>query len=311
MQADESLDHQPVMLHEVIEALKIVPNGMYVDCTFGRGGHSKEILKRLGPEGRLMVIDQDPQAVAFAKDLFVNEKRIVIEQQNYSQLVNLANKHNFAGKLNGVLFDLGVSSPQLDDPSRGFSFMQEGPLDMRMNLNYGKTAAEWLQHANVRELEDVIRDYGQERYAKKIAKAILNEQKVNPLQTTTQLAELVKRVIGKSSGKKHPATRTFQAIRIFINKELDSLMKALEDCLDLFVMSGRLLVITFHSLEDQLVRKFINKHSKSNVPRKLPVVDQFKPRIKIVCKPLTPSMDEIKLNPRARSAKLHILERIL
>ena len=265
----------------------------------------------MGPDGRLMVIDQDPQAITYAKGLFVNEKRIVIEQQNYSQLSSLADKYDFAGKINGALFDLGVSSPQLDDPRRGFSFLQEGPLDMRMDLNHGKTAAEWLQQLSAQELEKIIRDYGQERYAKKIAKAIVAQQKSSPLQTTTELADLVKRSIGKSSEKKHPATRTFQALRIFINKELDSLLQALEDCLDLFVMTGRLLVITFHSLEDQLVKNFIKKHSQSDLPRKLPVVDHFKPSIKKVCKPITPSKNEVQLNPRARSAKLHVLEKIL
>lgn len=310
MQADEIIAHQPVMLFEVLEALNIEPNGIYVDCTFGRGGHSKEILKRLGPDGRLLVIDQDPQAVTHAQDLFANEKRIVIEQQNFSHLTELANKYDFINKTNGILFDLGVSSPQLDDAERGFSFLQEGPLDMRMNFKHGITAAEWLRQVNKNELESVIREYGQERYAKKIAKTIVNQQKLKPLETTTQLAELVQRVVGISSEKKHPATRTFQAIRIFINKELDSLAKALEECLDLLAMSGRLLVITFHSLEEQLVKNFIKKHTQSKLPRKLPVADQFRPSIKKVSKPVMPTEAEIQDNPRARSAKLYILEKI-
>ena len=311
MRDDASYSHQPVLLSEVVKALKIKANGAYIDCTFGRGGHSGEILKGLGPDGHILAIDQDPQAVAYATKLFSSEQRIVIEQRNFSQIAQVAKKYNLDGKVNGILFDLGISSPQLDDPQRGFSFMQDGPLDMRMNIDAGISAAEWLQQVSVRELEKVIKVYGEERYAKKIANAILKQQKINPLKTTKQLAEVVQQIIGRSREQKHPATRTFQAIRIFINKELEVLATALDDCVELLAQSGRLLVITFHSLEDQIVKNLFRKHSQSSLPRKLPLVDQFKPKLKKVCKPIKSSVKEIAENPRARSAKLYVLERVV
>ncbi len=302
--------HQPVLLAEVISALKIISDGIYIDCTFGRGGHSSEILKKLGPNGHILAIDQDPQAVAYGKALFSKEPRIVIEQSNFSQILQTAKKYKFDEKVNGILFDLGVSSPQLDDPERGFSFMQDGPLDMRMNVNEGISAAQWLQKVSAHELEKVIKIYGEERYAKKIAAAVLKQQKICPLKTTRQLAEVVQKAIGRSREQKHPATRTFQAIRIFINKELEVLSTALDNCVELLDESGRLLVITFHSLEDQLVKSSFRKHSESSLPRKLPIANQFQPKLKRVCKPIKPSKNEIANNPRARSAKLHIMERI-
>ena len=311
MQFDAYDSHQPVLLAEVIAALKIISDGIYIDCTFGRGGHSSEILKKLGPNGRILAIDQDPFAVAYGKNLFSKEPRIVIEQSNFSQILQAAKKYKFDSKVNGILFDLGVSSPQLDDPERGFSFMQDGPLDMRMNVNEGMSAAQWLQKVNAHELEKVIKLYGEERYAKKIAAAILKQQEINPLKTTRQLAEVVQKVIGPSREQKHPATRTFQAIRIFINKELEMLSTALDDCVELLAQSGRLLVITFHSLEEQIVKSLFRKHSESSLPRKLPITNYFQPKLKRICKPIKPSTNEIAKNPRARSAKLHIMERII
>ena len=308
---DDALDqHQPVLLTEVIEALKLDPNGIYIDCTFGRGGHSSEILKCLSNEGRLLAIDQDSEAVMYGKKVLKDEPRIVIEHSNFSQILQVAKKYDFDGKVNGILFDLGVSSPQLNDPNRGFSFMKDGPLDMRMNCNNGLSAAEWLQEVNENELTKVIKLYGEERYARKIAKAILQQQKISPLHSTKDLAELIEKTIGRSSEKKHPATRTFQAIRIFINDELKVLASALDECIELLAQSGRLLVITFHSLEDQLVKSIYRKHSESDVPRKLPVVDQFQPKLNRVCKPIKPSEEEVSKNPRARSAKLYVLERV-
>ncbi len=302
--------HQPVLLSEVIGALNINADGIYVDCTFGRGGHSSEILRNLGANGRILAVDQDSQAVTYGENLFVNESRIVIEQQNFSQISQLVQKHCLGKKVNGILFDLGVSSPQLDDPQRGFGFIQDGQLDMRMNVNTGISAMEWLQLVSARELEKVIRVYGEERYAKKIAAAILRQRRVKPLKTTKQLAAIVQQTVDRSRGYKHPATRTFQAIRIFINKELEVLATTLDSCVELLTQSGRLLIITFHSLEDQLVRILLRKHSQSGFPRKLPAVGHFEPKLIKVCKPIKPSGREIKENPRARSAKLHVMERV-
>lgn len=310
MQADVYDFHQPVLLEEVIEALRIRVSGVYIDCTFGRGGHSRQILNKLGPDGRVFAIDQDIQAVAYGKKLFAEEPRIMIEHRNFSQISQVAEKYHFDGKVNGILLDLGVSSPQLDDPKRGFSFMQDGPLDMRMNVDQGISAATWLQQVNAHELENVIRVYGQERHAKKIATVILKQQKVSPLKTTSQLARVIQKAIGQSREQKHPATRTFQAIRIFVNKELTVLEEAFNNCVGLLARSGRLLIITFHSLEDQLVKNLFRKYSQSDLPRKLPLTGQFTPQLKRICKPIKPSTDEIAENPRARSAKLHIMERV-
>ena len=310
MQTDANAVHQPVLLAEVIDKLNIDPSGIFIDCTFGRGGHSREILKNLSTDGRLLVMDRDAEAIAYAKKHFTNDSRLLIEQKNFSQILTTADKYNFVGKVNGILLDLGVSSPQLDDPTRGFSFKQDGPLDMRMNANVGQSAATWLQRVEAKQLAEVLKDYGQERFAKKIANAIIQQREIAPLETTKQLAELVQKTIGHSNEKKHPATRTFQAIRIFINKELEELVTALDDCFELLATSGRLLVITFHSLEDQIVKNFLRKYNQSNLPRKLPVVEEFSPKLKKVCKSIKPSKDEIDENPRSRSAKLYVFERV-
>ena len=310
MEGDAVDLHQPVLLSEVIEALNLNSDGIYIDCTFGRGGHSSEILKGLGNKGQLLAIDQDSQAIKYGKKIFVNEHRIVFEQSNFSHIFQVANKHGLAGKVNGILFDLGVSSPQLDEPNRGFSFMQDGPLDMRMNCDEGISAAEWLQDASIDELERVIKTYGEDRHAKKIASAISQRQKISPLTSTKELADLVQKTVGRASDKKHPATRTFQAIRIFINDELKVLAAALDECMELLTFSGRILVITFHSLEDQVVKNFYRKHTKPDIPRKLPVTDHFKPKLERVGKPIKPSVNEVAENPRARSAKLYVLERV-
>lgn len=302
--------HQPVLLLEVIEALRIDPEGVYVDCTFGRGGHSREILNRLSRRGRLLVLDQDPQAVACAESLLAGDRRVVIEPGNFSELVRFAEEHGFVGKVKGVLFDLGVSSPQLGDPQRGFSFAQDGPLDMRMNTNRGITAADWLQQVSLHDLEKVLRVYGEERHARRIAAAVLAERQVRPLKTTRQLAEIVQRSVAGRREKKHPATRTFQAIRIFINEELKALEAALQGSVELLAEFGRLLVITFHSLEDHAVKGVLGKHSQPGVPRKLPVSGLPGPRLRKVGKPVRPSAEEVAANPRARSAKLYVLERV-
>lgn len=302
--------HQPVLVREVVEALEVEPGGIYVDCTFGRGGHSCEILKRLNRKGCLLVLDQDPDAIAYARQLLGKDCRVRIEYENFARVSKVVEKYGFAGKVNGILFDLGLSSAQLDDPKRGFSFLLEGSLDMRMNTKEGITAADWLQRVNFHSLEEVLRMYGEERYSKRIAAAIISRKSERPLSTTRQLADVVSKAIGRSCEKKHPATRTFQAIRIFINQELKMLKTGLNEGIGLLAESGRMLVITFHSLEDQVVKSVFRTQSHSGLPRKLPAVDLPKPKLRRVCKPIFPSQDEIISNSRARSAKLHVLERI-
>ncbi|MCY4642608.1 MAG: 16S rRNA (cytosine(1402)-N(4))-methyltransferase RsmH, partial [Gammaproteobacteria bacterium] len=274
-----------------------------------RGGHSSEIFKNLSQAGRLLVLDQDPQAVAHARKLFAGDGRVMVESANFSSIVQIAEAHGWRNKVKGILFDLGVSSPQLDDPKRGFSFVQDGPLDMRMNTNEGISAADWIQRASLHELEKVLKVYGEERHAKKIARAVLAQRETSPLRTTGQLAEIVKRSIPASGEKKHPATRTFQAIRIFINKELQALETALHGSVEVLAEYGRLLVVTFHSLEDQMVKSVYRKHSQSDVPRKLPVVGLPESKLKRIGKPVSPSSGEIAANKRARSAKLYVMER--
>ena len=304
MKNDASDLHHPVLLKEVVEALKIEPNGKYIDCTFGRGGHSQEILKSLGTNGKLLALDQDLQAIEYGRKKFANDSRIFLEQKNFSQIVQVAEEHNLEQQVNGIFFDLGVSSPQLDNPERGFSFMHDGPLDMRMNTTEGLSAAEWLKKVSVAKLEKVLKEYGQERYSRRIANAVIQRRDQQPLKTTKDLADLVISVVGRSHEKKHPATRTFQAVRIFINNELESLATALDDCLGLLASSGRLLIITFHSLEDQIVKNLLRKHTHSNLPRKLPVIEQHESKLNRVCKAIKPADEEISRNPRARSAKL-------
>ena len=305
---DAANTHQPVLLAEAIEALNIDPNGKYIDCTFGRGGHSQEILNNLNAQGRLLAIDQDTQAIEYGKKKFCDDSRIILTQTNFSNITQVAKQHNFDGDVQGILFDLGVSSPQLDNAERGFSFMYDGPLDMRMNTSRGVSASEWLQQVDVVDLARILKEFGQERFSKKIANAIVQHREEIPIKTTKQLADLVKKVIGHSREQKHPATRTFQAIRIYINKELESLTEALEACLSLLANSGRLLTITFHSLEDQIVKNLLQTYSHSNLPRKLPVADERKQKLSRICKPIKPSTYEIANNPRSRSAKLHVLE---
>lgn len=305
---DVSDTHHPVLLAEVIQALNIESNGKYIDCTFGRGGHSQEIVKNLGADGKLLALDQDIQAIEYGTKKFADDSRVILKQKNFSQIVQVSEEYGLKQQVNGIFFDLGVSSPQLDNPERGFSFMHDGPLDMRMNTTQGVSAAEWLRKVTATELERVLKEYGQERFSRRIANAITQHREQQPLTTTKDLADLVISVVGRSQEKKHPATRTFQAVRIFINNELESLATALDDCLGLLASSGRLLVITFHSLEDQIVKNLLRKHTHSNLPRKLPVIEQRETKLNRVCKAIKPTQQEITQNPRARSAKLHVLE---
>lgn len=293
--------HNPVLLNEVIENLAIQPDGIYIDATFGRGGHAKAVLKNLGPQGKLFALDRDPAAIAFARqDKELDDKRFFIEQQSFDMLKEFAKHQNIIGKVNGILLDLGVSSPQLEDPQRGFSFLREGPLDMRMNPEQGMTAAEWLNSAKEEEIEHVLKEYGEERFARRIAAAIVHARKSQPLVTTTDLAEIVAKANPRWERHKHPATRAFQAIRIYVNQELEQLASVLEQCLQILAVGGRLVIISFHSLEDRIVKQFIQFHSKKELPPDLKKIDKIKP-----------SRTETLTNPRSRSAMLRVAEKIL
>ena len=267
--------HNPVMIEKVIQGLNIISGGTYVDCTFGRGGHSKNILDLIGENGKLIAIDKDSEAENYARTYFANDNRFSFERNNFSQITKILEKYNKSQKINGVLLDLGVSSPQIDNPERGFSFQKSGPLDMRMDTNINMTALSWLKKANIDEIKDVLKTYGEEKYAFKIANSIKEAIDRNMLSTTTDLAKLIQNCYPKNNkSKKNPATKSFQAIRIFINKELDELEKILEACLKIIVSGGRIVVISFHSLEDRMVKKFINKYSiGDDVPSKMPILE--------------------------------------
>lgn len=305
--------HISVLLKESVEGLAIKPDGYYVDCTFGRGGHSREILKKLGPNGRLIAFDLDPQAIEWSAQV-IDDSRFEMVHSNFSELAEKITEKGLAGKIDGILMDLGVSSPQLDEAERGFSFMREGPLDMRMNNAAGQSAAEWLANTDETEIARVLKEYGEERFARKIARAIVHDRVETPFRTTRQLASLLERIIRKKEPGKHPATRTFQAIRIAVNGELDAIKKALVGALDVLADQGRLSVISFHSLEDRIVKQFFNQQSKPPViPRGLPVTDsQLNKNIALarVSKAIKPTESEIAQNPRARSSVLRIAQRI-
>lgn len=309
----EKEQHQPVLLEEVIAHLAIKPAGIYIDATFGRGGHSQEILRNLGEKGRLWVIDKDPSAASYARQWGENDKRVQVYQGSFTMLERVAKANGLHGHVNGLLLDLGVSSPQLDQAERGFSFLRDGPLDMRMDPNNGISAAEWLACASEREIAQVIKDYGEEQYAKRIARAIGEARKQSPITTTVQLASIVKLAHPRWERHKHPATKTFQAIRIWINKELEELQTCLEQSLNVLAIGGRLLVISFHSLEDRIVKRFIRKYSREPAELKsLPIIPTtWRPRLKSVGRGIKPSAQAIAMNPRSRSALLRIAEKIV
>jgi 16S rRNA (cytosine1402-N4)-methyltransferase len=305
--------HQPVLLAESIQQLHLQPNGIYVDATFGRGGHSRAILAQLNPSGRLISIDRDPQAIAVAQALAAQDSRCSVFHADFAQLANLIQDLNLTGKINGLLFDLGVSSPQLEQCERGFSFMRDGPLDMRMDNSQGQTASAWLNNVSLTELTKVLKDYGEERYAKRIAQAIIKYRLSNSLNSSLQLANIIAQAHPAWEVGQHPATRSFQAIRIFINQELEQLQIALNDSPNLLAVHGRLVVISFHSLEDRLVKRFIRQTSTAaaNIPNYIPITAQeFKPQLKSLGKPIRPTTSEIKHNPRARSAILRAAEKL-
>lgn len=304
--------HHSVLFDESLTALAIQPDGIYIDGTFGRGGHAKAVLEKLGGQGRLYALDKDPAAIAFAQEVVEKDKRFVIVQDSFAHLAERAQQWGVTGKVNGVLLDLGVSSPQLDDPSRGFSFRQDGPLDMRMNHRQGETAAEWVARVPEKEMIDVFKRYGEERYAKRIARAIVTQRQQLAITTTTQLADIVSRAHPAWEKGKHPATRVFQAIRIAVNRELEDLQDCLANIIDVLAVGGRLVIISFHSLEDKIVKQFIQQAEKgSDVPSHIPVTaSQLNIRLKRVGKMQQASAEELKQNPRARSARLRVSERI-
>lgn len=293
-------------------ALALRPDGVYLDCTFGRGGHSRAILRRLGAAGRLVGLDRDPQAVAVGEALARQDERFTIVRAGFSQVATVAGVHGLTGRIDGLLLDLGVSSPQLDDPSRGFSFSADGPLDMRMDPEAGESASQWLGHASEAEIATVLRNLGEERFAGRIARAIHKARQDGPILTTRALAALCEASVPTREPGKHPATRTFQAIRIYLNRELDELTACLGQVCELFALGGRLVVISFHSLEDRIVKRFIRDQARGEqFPRGVPVTaDQSKPRLRPIGKPIHASPPEVAANPRARSAVLRVAERL-
>ena len=303
----------PVLLDEVLAALAVRRNGFYVDATFGRGGHSAAIVAQLGPEGRLLAMDRDPEAIEAGKQRFAGEDRVTLVHARFANLDEVVAEHGKGRGVDGVLLDVGVSSPQLDDARRGFSFAADGPLDMRMDPTRGMSAAQWLATASERDIGAVIRQFGEERHARRIARAIVEARRGAPLASTGQLADLVSAAVPRSRERIHPATRTFQAIRIFINGELDELAAVLPKCIDMLRLGGRCAVISFHSLEDRIVKRFFRRLSRVDPAfAGLPVIpDEAQPRLRLVGKRVRAGEAEIAANPRARSATLRVAERVL
>ena len=303
--------HTSVMVNEVVEALNIRPDGTYVDATFGRGGHTRAILECLGPAGRVLAIDRDPDACRYGHEVFANEPRMLLVQARFSDLAAIIEREGLRQRITGMVFDLGVSSPQLDHASRGFSFQKQGPLDMRMDFSTGETVADWLSAVEEAELVRVLRELGEERYAKRIARAVVSARQHVPLTTTTELAALISQCVPTAEPGKHPATRTFQALRIKVNGELDELDVILSQIESLLSVNGRLVVISFHSLEDRRVKHFFRRCARGDrYPPDLPITrDQIRPTLRLVGKLLRPTSEEVDLNPRARSAVMRVAER--
>jgi 16S rRNA (cytosine1402-N4)-methyltransferase len=304
--------HTPVLLREVLAALDIRAGGRYVDATFGRGGHSAAILERVGPQGAVIAFDRDPAAIAAGRERFANDGRMTLVSSAFSRLSAVMSEMGLTGAIDGVLLDLGVSSPQLDDASRGFSFMHDGPLDMRMDHSTGASAADFVAKAPEHDIARVIRDFGEERFAKRIARAIVNARREAPIVRTAQLAGIVAQAIPTREPGKHPATRTFQAIRIQVNQEFEEIRAALAGSLAALAPQGRLCVISFHSLEDTLVKRFMQQHSQEDpVYAGLPDVPAHaRPKLKRVGKAIHPSEEEIAANPRSRSSVMRVAERV-
>jgi 16S rRNA (cytosine1402-N4)-methyltransferase len=306
------LQHVPVLLDEVLGALNVRPGGRYVDATFGRGGHTAAILERVGEEGRVIAIDRDPAAIAAGRARFATENRLTLVSSPFASLAQIVAELGLLGGIDGVLLDLGVSSPQLDDAARGFSFAHDGPLDMRMDCEAGTTAAQFVARASERELERVIREYGEERFAKRIARAIVTARAAAPITRTAQLAAIVSDAVPTREPGKHPATRTFQALRIHVNDEFGQLKSALAGALEVLAPGGRLCVISFHSLEDAIVKRFMQTHSQDDpVYAGLPEIPAHaRAKIKRIGRAVHPSPAEVARNPRARSAIMRVAERV-
>ena len=304
--------HQTVLQSEAIQALHIKSDGTYIDATFGRGGHTKTILNLLGLDGKLIAIDRDPHAIIVANELQYTDSRLKVAYATFSQIRELKETSHLVNSVDGILFDLGVSSPQLDDANRGFSFLRDGPLDMRMDPSAGISAAEWINSATESEIADTFYKFGDEKYSRRMAKRIIAKRAIAKISTTGQLAKIIKEANPVWEKEKHPATRAFQAIRILINQEFDELQKGLNDSLELLKGGGRLVVISFHSLEDRIVKQFVADHVKGDdFPRDLPVTSgSLNPRLKKVGKPMKAGSREIQNNPRARSAIMRVAEKL-
>lgn len=304
--------HAPVLLGEVLEALAIEAAGSYLDATLGRGGHAAAILERLGEAGRLLVVDRDPEAIRAGARRFAGDSRVVIVRGNFAELERIAAQAGFTAGFDGILLDLGVSSPQLDDPARGFSFLRDGPLDMRMDPDSGPSAADWLAFVEERELARVLRELGEERHARRIARALCTARSIAPIATTGRLATLIAAAVPGREPGKHPATRSFQAIRIHLNDELGALDAALDQTLALLKPGARLCVISFHSLEDRRVKRFIRRHAEVAEPwRGLPEVPAHaRPLLRAAGRAVRAGEAELAANPRARSAVLRAAERL-
>lgn len=307
-----SYSHSSVLLRESVEALVTRADGVYVDGTFGRGGHSRHVLDSLGADARLIGVDKDPEAVAAAGNQFAGDDRFEMVQGSFAALTEVLSERQLLGSVTGVLLDLGVSSPQLDDPSRGFSFLHDGPLDMRMNPDVGESAAAWLAKAEAAEIAGVLKRYGEERFAKRMAAAIVEAREESPLVTTAQLAKVIAEANPVWEKGKHPATRAFQGIRIHINAELRDLEVLLASVLDMLAVGGRLVVISFHSLEDRMVKRFIREQVQGKpLPKGLPILEKdIQRRMRAVGKAIKPSAQELEVNPRARSAVMRVAEKI-
>ena len=303
--------HETVLKQEAIDALVVKSDGVFIDCTYGRGGHSEMILERLTDEGRLMVIDKDLVAIAHAKEKFRDDKRVSVVHGSFSEIARFVEESEF-DQIDGILMDLGTSSPQLDEASRGFSFMRDGPLDMRMDQSGGQTVADWLNKAEGRDIAYVLRKYGEERFAKRIARSIMAFREEQPLETTKQLVDLIEDAVPKKEQHKHPATRSFQALRIYINEELKDIETCLDSVLSILATNGRLVVISFHSLEDRIVKRFMRNMARGEeLPSRLPIRDdQIKRYMRLIGKKMKPSADEVERNRRSRSSIMRVAEKI-
>ncbi|PYC20478.1 16S rRNA (cytosine(1402)-N(4))-methyltransferase [Aquipseudomonas alcaligenes] len=314
MTMTSSFRHITVLLDEAVEALAVRADGCYLDGTFGRGGHSRLILERLGPEGRLLGFDKDPLAIASGNALAAEDGRFVVVQRSFAELGEELAARGLVGKVDGLLLDLGVSSPQLDDAERGFSFLNDGPLDMRMNPEVGVSAAQFIATADEDEIARVFKEYGEERFAKRMARAVVQRRTVKPFERTADLAQVLTDANPAWEKGKNPATRAFQGLRIHVNNELGDLERGLDAALEGLAVGGRLVVISFHSLEDRIVKQFMKRQAKGEadkLPRDLPIIPKaFEPRLKLLGKPIYAGEAEVKANPRSRSAVMRVAEKL-